>query len=412
MTLNKTPFLLLLFTLSQLALSQNNTSSTYSRYGIGLLNSKADASTAGMGYAGIALPSEGYLNKLNPASYSAMDSVKFLFNLQGNIAFSNYQTSSDEQNNTNANIESLGFGFKAGKNWGMGFSLSPYSSIGYNINGEKYILGTTDKYPVNYYGEGGISQLSWHNGFSIGKRLSLGINASYLWGSTDVIEVSYYPSIIGETIYNERNYHVSSLLFEYGFQYHQPIGLSTLSIGGIINMSTELDTYYKQRIYNDITSDLSTTETDVNNLFIPLIYQGGLALQTAKGLTVAADYRYGDWSNSKLLISGGEARNTHGGSFGIQYAAQRHHRSVFKRMHYRIGTFYNQQYLTVQGKDIDERGITAGFTIPMRDGSRINLGYEYKETGTTDAGLVKETYNTIKLGITFNENWFQKRKFN
>jgi opacity protein-like surface antigen len=390
---------------------QNNTSSTYSGYGIGLLNNKADVTNAGMGYAGMALPSKGLLNNLNAASYSAIDSVKFLFNLQGSLSFSTFETNSDQQKNTDSNIESFSFGFRAGKNWGMGFSLSPYSSIGYNVNSEKYILGTQDKYPVNYYGEGGISQLSWHNGFQVTKGLSLGLSASYLWGSTDMIEVSYYPSLIGETIYNERNYHVSSFLLEYSFQYHQPIGMSTLSFAGSVNMSTELNTYYKQRIYNNVTSDLSSKSEDVDNMFIPLSYKAGVALQTSKGWTIAADYRYGDWSQAELSISGGELRDTHGGSFGIQYAAPRHHRSIFRRMQYRVGAFYDQEYINIKGKDIDVMGFTAGLTIPMRDGSKINLAYEYKERGTTDAGLIQEQYNTIKLGITFNETWFQKRKF-
>ncbi|MCG8582118.1 MAG: hypothetical protein MI866_19490, partial [Bacteroidales bacterium] len=318
--MNKILLIVALTIVTPIIVAQNNTSSLYSAYGIGLRQSKADATSAGMGYAGLALPSDGYLNNLNPASYSAIDSVRFIFNLQGSLSFSEYQTRSDQQKNTDANLESISFGFRAAKNWGMGFSLSPYSNIGYNVNSEKYILGTMDKYPVNYYGEGGISQLSWHNGFQLTKGLSVGISASYLWGSTDMIEVSYYPSLIGETIYNERNYHVSSFLLEYAFQYHQPIGMSVLSIAGSANFSTELDTYYKHRIYNDVTSDLSSTEEDANNIFIPLSYQAGLALQTGKGWTAAADYRYGEWSNSELLISGGETRNTHGGSFGLQYA--------------------------------------------------------------------------------------------
>ncbi|MCU4155804.1 hypothetical protein J1N10_07430 [Carboxylicivirga sp. A043] len=409
--MNKILLIFVLFVSTQIICAQNNTSSLYSAYGIGLRQSKADASSAGMGYAGLALPSTGYLNNLNAASYSAIDSVRFIFNLQGSLSFSDYQTQSEQQKNIDANLESFSFGFRASKNWGMGFSLSPYSNIGYNVNSQKYILGTLSKYPINYYGEGGISQLSWHNGFQLTKRLSLGISASYLWGSTDIIEVSYYPQLDGETIYNERNYHVSSLLLEYSFQYHQPIGMSTLSFAGSANMSTELDTYYKHRIYNDVTSDLSSTENDANNIFIPLNYQAGIALQTHKGWTIAADYRYGEWSKSELLISGGEARNTHGGSFGIQYGSTRYHRSLFKRMQYRIGAFYDQEYITIQGNDIDTKGVTAGLTIPMRDGSKVNVAYEYKERGTMNAGLIQERYNSFKIGLTFNETWFQKRKF-
>jgi len=402
---------LILFSIGFTAFAQNNTSSTYSRFGLGVLEMKADVSTAGMGYAGVALGSTGFLNTTNAASYSALDSTRFLFNIQGKLSFANYQSNYDQQNNVDSNIESIGFGFKAGKNWGMGFSLSPYSSIGYAIMSEKYILGTTDKYPVEYTGEGGISQLSWYNGFQVFKGFSLGVNTSYLWGSTDMIETSYYPQIIGETIYNERNYHVSTLLIEYGFQYHQAIGQSQLSLGATASFSSELNTYYEHKIYNNYSSDLSFKKENTDNVFIPDNYKVGAALQTAKGWTVAADYRYGNWTKSDVTIAKGETRDTHGGSLGLQYSAPRYHRSLLKRIQYRAGVFYNQQYLTIKGQDIDEKGITAGVTLPMRDGSRINLGYEFKVAGTTNLGLIEERYNTIKIGLTFNENWFQKRKF-
>ncbi|TRX70406.1 hypothetical protein [Carboxylicivirga sp. M1479] len=402
-------FLLILISVSSLA--QNNSSSSYSRFGIGILNSKADATNAGMGFAGLALGSKGYLNTLNSASYSALDSAKFVFNIQGKMSFADYQTSTDQQSNFDANVESLSIGFRAGKNWGMGFSLAPYSSIGYSISGEKYILGTMDKYPVELIGEGGISQLSWTNGFQVAKGLSLGLNTSYLWGSTDVIEVSEYPAIIGETIYNKRTYQVSSLLFDFGLQYRQAIGRNSFSIGGTFSLSSELDTYFEHKIYNDYSSDLSSSKTNSDNLLIPLQYQAGMAFQTHSGITIAGDYRFGQWHESELSITNGEVRDTHGASFGVQYASPRYHRNFFKRLQYRLGVFYNQQYLTIQGNNIDSKGVTAGLTIPMRDGSRINIAYEYDTRGTINAGLVEENYNTIRLGLTFNENWFQKRKF-
>lgn len=411
MTQNKLSLLILFWLPAFVLWSQNNTSSTYSRFGIGIIESKADVTSAGMGHTGISLGSTGFLNNLNSASYSSLDSARFIFNIQGDMSFSNYETNTDTQSNFDANIGSISIGFRAGKNWGMGFSLSPYSSIGYEINGEKYILGTTDKYPVQYKGEGGISQLSWHNGVRLFKGFSLGLSASYLWGSSDIIETSFYPSLIGETTYNERNYNVSTILFEYGFQWHQRIGQNTFSLGATANISTELDTYYEHRIYNNFTSDLSSSTKNLDNAFIPLSYKTGLGFQTSKGWTLATDFSYNNWSNSELSISSGETRDTYGGSVGLQYASTRHHRSYSKRMHYRIGAFYNQEYLSIQGQDIDSKGITAGLTLPMRGGSRINIAYEYKQTGTTNAGLVYEQFNTIRLGLTFNENWFQKTRF-
>jgi hypothetical protein len=411
MTLNKYITTTLLGLMALFTNAQNSTSSSYSRFGLGILESRSEATSAGMGHAGVAIGSTGFLNNLNPASYSALDSARFIFNLQGKMSFASYQTNSDSQTNFDSNIETIGIGFRASNKWGMGFSLSPYSSVGYTINGEKYILGTVDKYPVAYLGEGGISQLSWHNGIEVMKGLSLGITASYLWGSSDIIEVSYYPSLIGETTFNERNYHVSTLLLQYGIQWHQRIRTNVLSVGATVNMPTELDTYYKQRIYNNQTYDLSSSQKNINNTYIPLGYQAGLAFHTYKGWTFASDFRYNNWTQSEWAITHGKTRDTYAGSFGIEHRPTRFYRSYLKNIHYRIGAFYNQEYLSIQGQDIDSKGLTAGLTLPVRGDSRINIAYEYKLTGTKNTGLVEEQYNTIRLSFSFNEKWFQKSQF-
>ncbi|WP_430810082.1 MULTISPECIES: hypothetical protein [unclassified Carboxylicivirga] len=409
--MNKRLLTFLLILIAIHSFGQNNTSSSYSRFGIGLIESKADATLAGMGHTGVALSSSGYLNNINAASYSALDSAHFLFNIQGKTSFAKYQSNTSQQNNFDANIESLSMGFRAGRNWGMGFSLSPYSSVGYKIDGEKYILGTTQTYPTQYLGEGGISQISWHNGFALFKNLSLGISASYLWGSSDIIEVSYYPSIIGETTYNERNYHIATFLLQYGFQWQHTIGQNTLTLGATANIATELDTYYKQLIYNDYTSDLSSNTKQLNNALIPCAYQAGVSYANSKGWTLATDFRYDLWDKSELKVSNGKTRNTLAGSIGIQHKPTRYYSAYYRRIHYRLGAFYNQEYLSIQEKNIDSKGLTAGITLPMADGSRINLAYEYKKSGTRQAGLVKETYQTIRIGLSFNERWFQKRTF-
>ncbi|MBS2211721.1 hypothetical protein KEM09_09920 [Carboxylicivirga mesophila] len=411
MTQNKLTLALLLLTLTLGLTAQNNTSSPYSRFGIGILESKADVTSAGMGHAGVALSSDGFLNNLNPASYSSLDSTNLIFNIQGRLSFANYETSNDQQRNVDSNYEAISIGFRAGKNWGMGFSLSPYSSIGYSVNTEKYILGTIDKYPVEYNGKGGLNQIAWHNGFRIFKGLSLGVSTSYLWGSSDITEVSYYPSIIGETIYNERNYHFSTLMFDYGFQWHQAIGQNMFSLAATANFSTELNSHYTHRIYNDVTSDLSSSSGDTRNFSIPMGYQFGLAYQTHKGWTIVGDFRYNNWAESDLSISYGSPRDTYGGNLGLQYAPTRYYDSFFKRLHYRIGAFYNQEYYSVLKQDIDSKGITAGLTIPLRGKSRVNLAYEYKHSGTTSNGLINEQFNTIRVGLTFSEKWFQKTQF-
>src|SRR5690554_257533 len=59
--------------------SQNRTSSPFSRYGMGELNPQGFSRNQAMGGTGIGLRSAGYLNNMNPASYSALDSMSFFF---------------------------------------------------------------------------------------------------------------------------------------------------------------------------------------------------------------------------------------------------------------------------------------------------------------------------------------------
>jgi len=43
--------------------------------------------------------------------------------------------------------------------------------------------------------------------------------------------------------------------------------------------------------------------------------------------------------------------------------------------------------------------------------SRINVGAEYTMRGSTDPGMIQENILGIKLGLTFNDKWFNKRKY-
>ncbi len=414
MTRNRIQHLFLFITCLFFSLSiqsQNSTSSPYSIFGIGELNSPGDATTKAMGHTGIALKSNNYINTMNPASLAYMDSTTFLFNLQGQLSFANFETSSSQQSNFDANIDAISFAFKINRNWGMAFSLSPYSKIGYQIDSEKYILGASTTYPVEYYGEGGLSQFSWMNGIQIIKGLSIGLNTSFLWGSTDIIETSFYPSITGETISNKRTYKLNSFKLDYSLQYHLPLGRDQLSIGAYLHTETQLNTEYEHNISNDLDIELFSDSENQSKLFIPASYGTGLAYDRGGKFLIAADYKYSEWSQSQLLIKQGYLQDTHSASLGFQFTPQRNFdRSYVNRIKYRAGLFFNQSYLNLHGQNLNEQGATIGLGLPLQK-SYLNIAYEYSQSGTKDKSLIQEKYNKITIGITFNETWFRKSLF-
>ncbi len=401
-----------LFIASLPGMAQNNTASPYSMYGIGILNKKGDVINAGMGYTGVSMASQGYLNTLNPASYSALDSMTFLFNIQASGTFGQYETNRQSQSNFGSNIDGLSFGFKVSDKWGMNIGFSPYSSIGYSIKSDKYIIGTGTTYPVEYSGEGGLTQAYWGNGIELFKGFSMGLNLSFVWGSIENIESSFYPEITGETIHNRKSHHVNNLYLEYGFQYHLPIEKNTLSLGAVMNTKTNLNTTYEHSIYTDGGQDYFFESKNADDLLIPMNYATGISYQTHTGWILAMDYHHSQWSSFEESMTSAEYRNTNNYQVGIQYAPQRMgYKSIFRRMQYRAGAFYSDNYLTLNGVDLNEKGFTMGLSIPIRQKTLLNVAYEYKQGGSLQSGLIRETYNSLKVGITFNENWFKKQLF-
>ena len=83
MTYQRQVISILLLTLLPLTATaqSNGTNSSYSRYGLGLLCDQSQGYNRSMGGVGQALRSGNRLNKLNPASYSAIDSLSFLFDV-------------------------------------------------------------------------------------------------------------------------------------------------------------------------------------------------------------------------------------------------------------------------------------------------------------------------------------------
>ncbi len=83
----------------------------------------------------------------------------------------------------------------------------------------------------------------------------------------------------------------------------------------------------------------------------------------------------------------------------------------FKRVTYRAGLRYYVSGLEVSGKEINNFRIAFGLGMPLGCSfSNLNLGFELGRRGTTDAGLIEESYLKINLGLSLNDIWFQKRK--
>lgn len=423
--------------LSVSASAQNRTYSPYSRYGLGDLQEGGFGRNAGMGHTGIALSSSYNLNNINPASYFSMDSISFFF--EGGISGFDQKITTDDATArfSDMNFSYFAVGFPLAK-WGfMSLGLKPESVVGYKFYDDN--AGLVDELSgdftkSNYSGNGNTTKAYTGIALSPVKDLSLGVHASYIFGSIKHYSLAQFPNdAYALSLGSSETIAVNDFFFDFGIQYR--INLKdnqNLVIGGIYIPKSKLKgTYTKlvaagNTIDNDETKVLyaDTLHFSQNKfssaLETPEKFGIGLAYNIEDVLTVTADYSVAKWSESKLPNLSDNASGSFGigdekkYAFGVEYIPNYRSASFYpSRIKYRLGTSYTEEYLiTPNGDHLVDFGITFGVGLPLkRSKTSFNLAFEWGQRGSTDYSLVKEDYMRFTMNLTLHEYWFMKRKF-
>ena len=153
------------------------TSSPYSRFGYGLLRDNATSAQRQMGGIGYAMTSGRQINAMNPASYSRIDSLTFLFDMGVDASFINSKEEGSSLSQKGGGLDYVTMQFPLSKRIGASVGLLPYSSVGYAFGSE--IKNGTN----SHQGSGGLNQLYVGLSGNIFKGFSAGFNFSYLFGN-------------------------------------------------------------------------------------------------------------------------------------------------------------------------------------------------------------------------------------
>ncbi|MCD8101729.1 MAG: hypothetical protein LUE26_04030 [Alistipes sp.] len=427
-----------LFTISLKAQNSSiNTFNPYTLYGIGDFSTKGPANLRSMGGIGVAFrdshldPYMANYNNLNPASYSSVPRRAFLFNFE--LEGENYYLKDANTKTTynTFNIRDVGISFPLAKNLGFGFSVSPYSSVGYRMEAvldDRDILADIGEATVRYTGEGDINQYKFGIGYQLFRNFSLGAEMIYYHGYLDRQQRIIITSITGGGNIGDTKAHmtekVSRMMMMAGFQYDLiNTNRRVLTLGGTYNMGGKLNSKKEQYIPADsYGSDTIFHSYMTSNVSLANTYTAGLFYQTAK-IGVGLDYAFADWRSSNkgigyAMSGGGYARynNTNSVKAGFEITPNRYDfRRYMNRISYRVGVRYEDYYMSFNGKKINEAAVTMGFGIPVRMGvpSFINVGLEYGRQGTTGSGMVRANFFKFSIGLTlFGEDyWFVKQKY-
>lgn len=396
--------------ISFITFAQNTTSSPYSMFGLGEIESKGNIRSEGMGGVGVAFGSESSINILNPASYTGIDKSAFTFELAGMGKISNMKSSSMEETVNDGNLSYVSFGFKTKDWWAMSFGLQPYSSIGYKINNSRIIEGTDIPYSNTIEGLGGINRLYVGNSFKY-RNLSFGVNASVLFGSITLNEVNEFDLSNINGVETESTYYLQNVFFDYGLLYKFKLGRLKYSVGATFTNEQNLVSEFESKTLSTSGELLRSEEDVAKSILIPQHGSAGLAIEIPNRLIFALDYSLQDWSESIFYSSSAEYKVSQDIRFGIEYKPERlYNKSYFRFMDYRIGAHYSDSYLELYGIPIVEKGVSVGFGLPFRN-LKFDLSLEYGTKGSTQNNLIKEDYYKVKFGIIMKQQWFQKRKF-
>lgn len=139
----------------------NGSNSPYSRYGFGLLSDRAVGFNKGMGGVAYGMRNGRELNPANPASYSSIDSLTFLFDIGMTFQNGNIDDGRARTNARNTSLDYVTAGFRLSPNLGMSLGLLPYSTIGYQMETSGYLGDGSATMTETYMGDGACTSSTW-----------------------------------------------------------------------------------------------------------------------------------------------------------------------------------------------------------------------------------------------------------
>ena len=422
--MNKILASFVLASLTTSAFAQSNTNSPYSQFGLGDLTDQSVSFNKGMNGVGLAMRRGNEVNPMNPASYSAIDSLTMLFDAGLSGQITNYN-----ENGTKLNGKSGGFDyvvglFRAFKNVGISFGVLPYSNIGYKyystekLNDAQTTMATTNE------GSGGMHQLFIGTGIRPIKPLSIGVNLSYLWGEYNRSIASSSSSSIN-ALTKQYSADISSYKLDIGAQLELPISkndnitlAATWTPGHSLKADPELSIINTN---SSISKSDTTTFKIANGLSIPTAFGFGLAYNHALNLRVGADLQiqkwgsvdYPDYTNGTYALKSGLLKDSYRFNLGAEWTPRPLGRKFLQRVRYRAGVGMATPYYYINGKEgPKEISASLGFGIPIMNvyNARSILSISGQFVHRSADNLIKENMFRLNIGFTFNEKWFAKWK--
>jgi len=400
-------------------MAQNNFQ-PYSQMGIGDVEDGFYNRTTGLGNTGIAYRSNRFLINNNPASFSGLANQYFSMETGIRGSFIQYAGSPVTPASTQSGditFRRLAMGIKVAKNWGSSIGLVPFSTQNYEFNVPYYIQGSANESANHYYqGHGSVNKAYWANAYEFFHHLSIGVDAGYIFGQLNQKDIIQNLSGGASQASTTNDINLQNLYMTYGMQVYSNVGKHwSFVVGGTYSQKADLLASYNKVVLGADSSILQNEQLNEGYLTLPNAYGAGISITHNDKYTWLADYRYQDWGslkNNQYPGQGYSIASSERGSLGFEISKKRvFYNQRVELSYFQAGVYYGNSYLQINGKQINDKGVTVGFGMnSLKSPLAYNIVFQYGIKGTTENNLIRENYANITFVINYGSIWYTKGK--
>ena len=388
------PLLLCNLCMASLSITaQNNTNLPTSMYGVGELSTSDGGRYAGMGNIGIGLNRTGFLNTLNPAAITRMDTTCFTFDVGASASYARYSFLSEHSSSFTGNPNRISMGFRVMPRWYALVGAAPYSSVGYVIQTEEEIVGSPGSYTYSLFeGSGGLYRCYITNAFALTKNLSLGVNLGMILGTVTQSESQESATV---------EYESAKWAFyaDFGLHYEFNTADKRKWAAGLV-----FAPYIKINHDNTLTYTNSSTSQGLDKTYhtrpqyLPMHIGTGFSMTTERWV-LSTDYNYMDWSRNTSSNSSVKYQNQHKVNVGGIYITQPRLPRSIELMG---GVGYSDSYIMLNSRKMQYLEANVGMSFPIRY-SYLSLGATWRKQLNSASKMMQESRWSVSVNLTFGE---------
>ncbi len=413
--------------------------SPYTFGSLGLIESQTFVHQQFMGGLSSSLHEKGDYSFVNPASLHALEQTSL--QTGSGLSFIEQKSGDNVNNQVTGNFGyfSMGIPLSIKRKIAFGVGLVKFTDVDYIIPGETTENGLE---VINVFGgHGGLNQFKTSFGAEVFKGFSVGIGASFMFGNIEEKLDKQFPS--NNEIFSLQNItttYYSGVKWNAGVQYTRRVAEEshfTIGVHGSpsTTMTSSADEVLKTYNFdgNFFIDTISTRTGNEGEQGLPMEYGAAFSMGKENRWLVGVEYNSAQWSDVVKLRNANsffdQKSFTIGGYFQLkeEKSTQRTSFSESVKDYLKTTRIYygfrmQSLYTGVVNEQIQETAISFGFGLPITrvysiEGvkyqmvSRINIGAEYLMRGKTTDGLIQENVLGIKVGLNFNDKWFNKRKY-